>query len=473
MLLTFALLIANLGLDVGYSYSQRSESDGQLRTQAAMIAQGMGFLDGRVTYLGGPLPSETSGGLALNLAVVGPQGLIGKSETEPVSDLILIDIAQPVLRSGQPVWADLYDARHVHRRVYAVPVSSSVGPSLVLVASTPLVPVESSTTRAMLLLAFFSLLVLILGGAAVYLLVGRVLRPVVQVARLADSMNDRELHRRVDVSATDDELGILVRTINRMLGRLQTSFEALRRFTADASHELRAPLAIIATEVEVVLNSPRKGDEYVRVLRLVESEVAEMTRMIEKLLLLARADAGELQQAPREIDVADFVQETAARWIGPAARIDVRIEVGAPDSGVMEADPDLSRRVLDNLIDNALRHSPPGGTVRLQAGCFDGDWVFEVRDQGPGVPRAERERIFLRFARDDSARSRNGQGGAGLGLALSAAFADVQGGRLTIEDEPGWGATFRLTLRAMPGGIPGGSAATGSDSATPANGVTL
>jgi HAMP domain-containing protein len=198
-------------------------------------------------FQGRQLPQETAAGLDVDIAVVGSSGLVAETPNDPLSPSTLSGLARAVSQSGRSVWVDLYDNNRVHRRIYAAPVTLSDGGPLVLIASTPLSPSESSVNREIALIAVLSLLLLVPGGAFVYWLIGRVLRPVGRIASLAERLSERELHHRVEVRAPDDELGELVRTFNRMLDRLETSFEALRGFTADASHELRAPLALMYT----------------------------------------------------------------------------------------------------------------------------------------------------------------------------------------------------------------------------------
>jgi two-component system, OmpR family, sensor histidine kinase BaeS len=171
--------------------------------------------------------------------------------------------------------------------------------------------------------------------------------------------------------------------------------------------------------------------------------------MVDQLLMLARADAGALEPAATNLDVADFLHETAARWRPMADQRHVRLDVDAPDSGIVAADPDLLRRVMDNLIDNATRHSPAGTAVQLTGAQAPGGWSIEVRDEGPGIPAVARASLFERFARADGARARDG-GGAGLGLALSRAIAESHGGGLQLIDPNGRGATFRIFLPTSP-----------------------
>jgi two-component system OmpR family sensor kinase len=204
------------------------------------------------------------------------------------------------------------------------------------------------------------------------------------------------------------------------------------------------------TELEVSLGRPISADEYKRVLHLLLAEVQHMTGVVERLLMLARADAGELRPCRESLDVADFLHEAYARWLSRATQQGVTLEVSAPDSGTMEADLDLTRRIIDNLVENALRHSPRGGIVRISASPGSDGWRFEVSDQGPGVPRQERARIFERFARADPARTPDAEGGTGLGLPLSAAFARVQGGDVRLVEQRQWGAVFQLWLPDTP-----------------------
>ncbi|HKF17356.1 MAG TPA: ATP-binding protein, partial [Candidatus Dormibacteraeota bacterium] len=140
------------------------------------------------------------------------------------------------------------------------------------------------------------------------------------------------------------------------------------------------------------------------------------------------------------------VHETTARWMATAAEKQVRVEIEVPDSGTMSADPGLTRRILDNLIDNGIRHTPTGSKLRVRAWRDDGRWLLEVSDQGPGIPAEQRGRVFERFGRSDSARARVGSGGTGLGLPLSLAFARVQGGELSLVERPGWGAVVQAWI---------------------------
>ncbi len=446
-ILAVTLAMADIGAYFALSLVQSQEVDHQLRVQSERIGDGLGFVDGRVVYLGDGLPNETPDGVAVDLAVIGDSGVLAATPNQPFATATLEDLGRPALREGHVITLDTRTGGEA-RRVYVTPLPDRAGQRLVLVASTSMTESQGATTRSMVLLVLGSILVFGAGLALVYGLLGRALRPVRRIARLAQSLSERDLHRRVDVNAPDDELGELVRTFNRMLARLESSFNSLRAFTADASHELRSPLALMQTELEVAIGRQLSHDEYQQILRVQLAEVQHMTTLVERLLLLARSDAGELKPRHEPVDVADFLHDAYARWLARASRDGVKLRLSAPDSGTVQADLELTRRILDNLLENAVRHSPPGGVVRLSANDGISGWCFEVADQGPGVPEAERLRVFERFARGDPARTPDAEAGTGLGLPLSAAFARAQGGEVRLVQKPGWGAVFQLWLPA-------------------------
>lgn len=447
--LGIALALADVGVFFALTVVQNNEANAQLTAEAAAAESRLAVVDGRVGYPGKSLPDETPSGVAVDVALIGREGTLatttGATLTKPVAGL-----AAPVLQTRQPIWVDIGDQAGGTVRVYVTPVTRFPDQDLVMVVWASLDEFQAAITRTMALIAALSTLVLVAGGAVVYVLVGRALSPVSRIASLADTLSERDLHRRVEVATPDDELGELVQTFNRMLGRLQGSFEALQAFTADASHELRSPLALMSTELELSLSRPRSPEEYRRVQELLQGEVQHMSGMVERLLLLARADAGQLVARRQELDVTDFLHETAARWLPVAQRRGQQIRVETPTSGTLRADPDLTRRILDNVLDNAMRHAPAESVIRVSARRARDCWLLEVADQGPGVPAEQRDRLFRRFARGDQARTPDGRSGNGLGLSLGSAFARLQGGDLRVADVPGWGAAFELSLPDAP-----------------------
>ncbi len=443
-LLAVALLIAGVGVIGALVYAQRSDIDALLAAQADVVAAGIEETNGTYSFGNGETMVETPGGVAIETAIVGPGGPLVQSPSQPIATGTLMEIASAA-RTGGRIWVDTTDERGALRRAVAEPIGST-GAATVLILSRSVGELNAAVGRTALLLAAVSVALVVIGGALAYWLAGRALRPVRQIASLARTFGGHDLHRRVTIPVPDDELGELVDTFNEMLGRLEASFESLRRFTADASHELRAPLALLRNELDVTLAHERSGPEYRRTLEGLRGEVDHLGRLADQLLVLARADAGALVPQREPVDLTDLLHETAARWSDAAAARAVRIDIVAEGAGTVAAEPALFRRIIDNLVENALRYAPAGTAVTLSAGRDPGVRWVEVRDHGPGIASEHRPALFTRFARPDAARTRE-QGGAGLGLALSAAIATAHGGRIELlPGDGGPGACFRVFI---------------------------
>jgi two-component system, OmpR family, sensor kinase len=445
VVLAAAILLADLVLYAALSGAEGSAADDVLRSQASTIAAGIEDVNGQVRFGGGDLPTESQQGVAVDAAIVAADGSIVQTPAQPLASSTLAQVAAKARAQASPILLSVQDSRGAPRHVYAERLDTGQGSSAVLIVSRSVGELQAGLGRTVLFLGVVSALLVVAGAFLAHWLTGRVLLPVRRITSMARSLSEHDLHQRVDLAVPPDELGELVETFNGMLARLESSFESLRRFTADASHELRSPLTLMRSELEGTLARARTPAEYRTVLRGLEDEVERMARMVDQLLILARADAGALQPEITRLDVADFLHETAARWRPVAERRDVRLEVEAPDSGEVSADPDLLRRVVDNLLDNAIRHTPANATVHLVGSREPGDWRVEVSDEGPGIPQADQQALFRRFARLDSSRGRD-SGGAGLGLALSRAIAESHGGSLELSRSDDTGATFRLSL---------------------------
>ena len=447
-IVALALVIADGAVLGSIAVTQSQASDSVLASQAQIIMSGLQDTNGQVTFEGSDLPGETQSGIAVDAAVVTPASVLAQTPSQPLDTPTLLRLATQAVQAGRSVWADVVDSHHVSRRVYAIPLTNGSSPNQTLVVSRSVEEMVDGQQRTLLILVGASAVLLVIGGVLTYWLAGRALRPVRTIAGMARSISEHDLHRRVDVRVPPDELGELVDTFNSMLARLEAAFTSMSTFTANASHELRAPLALMRTEVDGALSHSRSTDEYRRVLESLRLEVDHLTRLSDQLLILARADAGALVPAREQIDVADFLHETAARWEEVAKKQGSRLEVVAPSHGRMDADPALMRRVVDNLIDNAVRHNAAGMAVMLRGYRDNGGWNVEVADQGPGVAEGDRDALFTRFGRADSARSPE-DGGAGLGLALSEAIARAHGGTLQLVEGASPGAIFRLYLPSV------------------------
>lgn len=305
--------------------------------------------------------------------------------------------------------------------------------------------VSDSTDAVAQLLALAAPLLLALVGATTWVVVGRTLAPVEGIRREVDEISTTELHRRVPMPGAHDEIARLAGTMNRMLGRLEEGQSRQRRFIADASHELRSPVASIRQHAEVAHAHPDRSS----IAELSETVIAESERiqhLVDDLLLLARVDEQSLQLRMRPVDLDDVVFAEAARL---RAETDLQIDTRRVSAGRITGDEAVLQRVLRNLGDNAARHAREA----VAFGLAEQDGVVElvVDDDGPGVPAGDRQRVFERFVRLDNARARD-DGGTGLGLAIVAELVTGHAGEVEIADGPLGGARFRIRFPSGDGG---------------------
>jgi two-component system OmpR family sensor kinase len=273
------------------------------------------------------------------------------------------------------------------------------------------------------------------------------LSPVVAMADRARRIGVGHLGERLPVANPRDELGHLAETFNELLGRLEASLILQRQFMADASHELRTPVATTRTAASVALQQPHRDEtEYRETLAIVEQQAARLSRVVEDMFMLARADAGNypVRMTPMYLDevIDDVVR--AARVV--AATRSVAIDATTIPSASFVGDEDLIRRMIVNLIDNAVRHAPAGTVVRVELDDTGGGFAIAVKDQGPGIPADIRPHIFERFFRGDAARRSAAHDGAGLGLALARWIANAHGGDVILARTSPSGSTFVISL---------------------------
>jgi two-component system, OmpR family, sensor kinase len=343
-------------------------------------------------------------------------------------------------------------------RVVVQPSRSNVGPVLA-VRAISLTDVDDTVHRLVVLELLVGLVVLVLLGGAGYVVVRRSLRPLVEVEHTAEAIAAGDLSQRVPESDPHTEVGRLSRALNGMLVQIESAFRAqeasevaarasedkMRRFVADASHELRTPLTSIRGFAELYRQGAApKPEDVARVMRRVEDSAAQMGVLVDDLLLLARLDQQRpLERAPVDIVAlaADAVQD--ARAMAPDRTIS--LEVAAGDAAVVLGDELRLRQVLSNLVSNALSHTPDGTPVDVAVAVRSGEVRLSVRDRGPGLAPEDASRIFERFFRADSSRTR-AAGGTGLGLSIVSALVAAHGGQVGVDTAPGSGATFWVRL---------------------------
>lgn len=279
-----------------------------------------------------------------------------------------------------------------------------------------------------------------------YFLAGRVLSPVGAMADKAREITVDSLGERLPVGNPRDEFGRLATVFNDTLSRLHDAFDQLRRFTADASHELRTPLTAMRSVGEVALQAPLDSGGYRDVIGSMLEEVERLTRLVDSLLTLTRADSGATRPVREVVELGALAGNVAEhlRVLAEEKQQTLSVEAAAPVEAA--CDPAILRLALMNLLHNAIKYTPDGGAIRIRAAATaSGQPSIEVRDTGRGIPAAHRERIFERFYRVDRDRSRE-SGGTGLGLAIARWAVTANGGRIELESEESRGSLFRIVL---------------------------
>jgi signal transduction histidine kinase len=309
--------------------------------------------------------------------------------------------------------------------------------------------VNSHTLKELRNYSFGALGVLFVASLGVgYVVAGRVLRPIGQITAVAREIQATDLSRRIELPGPEDELKQLGDTFDAMLARLDAAFAAQRQFVADASHELRNPLAIIRTNVDVALADPHADPEDLRhTITVVKRASDRMARLVDDLLALARRQEPTVEHEP--VDLGAAVAEASDDFVVPAAARRIVLDRAIAPGVTVIGDRDALKRAVANLLENAVRLSPSGSRIRLATGS-EGDraWVA-VADEGPGIAPEDQPHVFDRFWRADKGRSR-ADGGTGLGLAIVRQIAESHGGQVSLRSKPGVGSSFVIWLPVVP-----------------------
>ncbi|HKN23825.1 MAG TPA: ATP-binding protein [Candidatus Acidoferrum sp.] len=321
-----------------------------------------------------------------------------------------------------------------------------VGGNVFLIdAAVPTEPFDQALDRFRLTEKRFLPLLVVLASLLGYWLSGRALAPVNRIVESAESIGVQNLSQRLEVPREKDELRRLTETLNAMLGRIESSVAHITQFTADASHDLRTPLALIRTNAEIALRRPRREDEYRATLGRILAAAEESTQLIEQLLMLARADAGAAQLRFEAADLSQVLHTVSAhaRILAHATGLGFSTELDSEPLPVL-MDSSAVERLLLALLDNAVKYTPEG-SISLRLYSCEGQAIVEVRDTGAGISETDLPHIFDRFYRADQARSREVRG-SGLGLAIARWIAEMHRGAIEVESELGRGSRFCVHL---------------------------
>jgi heavy metal sensor kinase len=313
-------------------------------------------------------------------------------------------------------------------------------------AAVPTEPFDQALDRFRLILDETLPFLVVLASLAGYWLSGRALAPVNAIIETARGVGVQNLSSRLAVPPANDELRRLSETLNAMLGRIEASVKRLTQFTADASHDLRTPIALIRSSAELALRRPRAEDEYRETLSRILATSEETTHLIENLLTLARADAGAAELHFSDVDLVPHLEKIAGEAVILAAGkgIHVTSELAAGPIKV-SADPAAIERVLLIVVENAVKYTPNSGKVEISLSNGAATARMEIRDNGIGISDKDLPHVFERFYRADEARSRE-PGGSGLGLAIARWIVDLHGGNIEAQSTLGNGSLFRITL---------------------------
>lgn len=351
--------------------------------------------------------------------------------------------------NGQTI---LESAKYPHEpplRLISVPIIHRGNLLYIVQVGTSMESIEDTLRRFLILLIVAMPIALAVSLAAGWFLAGRALRPVDAITLAAQRIAAGDLSQRLTMPTAPDEIGRLAGTFNNMIGRLDTSFRQIRQFTSDASHELRTPLTVMKGETELVLRRPRALEDYQSVLESNLEEIDRMTRIVEELLFLSRADMGEVKMESKPVFLETLVEDIhrQAPLLGQDRNIEVVLRTVMP--ALVQGDELRLRELLLNLVENAVKYSHPGGKVEIGLVTVGQEAILSVTDQGIGIGSEDHTKIFNRFFRTDGARNHTKKG-TGLGLAICAWIAELHKGRISVKSAVGQGSTFTVTLPLAP-----------------------
>ena len=319
------------------------------------------------------------------------------------------------------------------------------GKDYLIVAAEPLDAIAGELSVVRRTIFVMLPLILLIAGVGGYLLATRTLAPLNSMAEQARRITDANLDTRIDIGAAADELAALVSTFNELLARLDQSFETMRRFVADASHELRTPLSVIRGEADIALSHDRDSAEYKESLTVILDESRRLSRLVDDLLNLARADAGRVTLQVSEFYLNELLTHCCRSVEALAGQRGIALECLVGTDVQFRGDEELLRRLVINLLENAIRYTPPGGRISVALEADPNAVLVRVSDTGAGISPEAVPHVFERVYRGDKARTRR-DGGFGLGLSIVKWIAESHHGTVDLTSELGAGTTLSVTL---------------------------
>ena len=419
-ILALTLVVAGIGVRLGIQDSIHDTVDKDLRLRLAEIEEH---------------PSVTPAGSRVRIAANDGKWIYQSELAKQWGDQINAVSPPPkdgqtrtIIANGEPV------------RILTAPVSAGT-----IQIGAPLSEFNEMLDEFTWTALLSSPILLLLAASGGYWMSKRALEPVDSITRMANRIGVKDLSSRLPLRGVGDELDRLSGTLNDMFARLENAFERIACFTADASHELRTPIAVIRTTAELTRGKPRSQQEYEQALDRILTESVRTTALIEDLLMLARSDAGAGGIAWEPVNLAEAVRDAVSeiRILAEAGKLDMAAEIS--EEAVVNGDGSALHRLLLVLLDNAIKYTPPGGSVKVSMRVEASQALVIIKDNGIGISDEDLPYIFERFYRASKDRSRK-QGGAGLGLSIAKSIAESHGGSIGVESAVGRGSTFFLRL---------------------------
>lgn len=426
---------------VGLQIRLSGAFDDQLREQASLTLATVQTRNGTIQF--DPAQSAAARRIGSFVRVIDRDGRVVADTSRTLGEIPLDQKDVTAALAGQTRFSSVRVSRQ-WIRIVSLPVAAPTATEGVLQVGLPRGEIDEvlhEVLVAILVAAPAAVVVSLAGG---YFLARRALAPVAAISQLAGKIGGDDLHARLALELPDDELGQLAATFDGMLARIETAFERQRRFTGDAAHELRTPLALMRGRIDLARSRPRTIDEHLTTLDGLDRDLARLSGVVGALLSLARSDTGRLVVERDVLDLAATIRQVVDQYSDQAATAGVELRSDLHPAEV-EADEDLVVQVLVNLMDNALAHTTFGGNVAIGCQANGSEVALWVADTGSGMDAEHLERVFDRFYRVDRGRGR-GAGGVGLGLSICRAIADAHGGSILLTSALGEGTRVELTL---------------------------
>ncbi len=382
--------------------------------------------------------------------IFSPSGTITiRSPNMKQHEVPLSDQAKEAVKTGRSLLEFAKYPKEPALRLITVPIIYQRNLLYIIQVGTSMDSMEETLNRLLLVLLVSMPVALVVSLAGGWFMAGRALRPVDAITLAAQRIAAGDLTQRLTAPASADEIGRLTNTFNNMIDRLETSFRQIRQFSSDASHELRTPLTVMKGETELALRRPREIDDYKIVLESNLEEIDRMTRIVDELLFLSRADMGEVKMEHLPVPLDALVEDLHRQASLLGQERDIQVVLRATVPAVVLGDELRLRELFLNLLDNAVKYSHAAGTIDIAVTIDQSHVRVSVTDHGIGIAQEDQSRIFDRFYRTDDARAHTKKG-TGLGLSICAWIVESHHGRIEVQSKVGEGSTFTVILPLAP-----------------------